>query len=142
MMFFLRLKNKVFGWEYAYFVWKEHCSGRREIKRIKTSNGNYFGRSHSLVSESTRTLEPRGRFGHQEYDYMEGWEPITDGLREFYESEPPQATRTPGEYTLVDIDKLTSSSINYIIAKYNLQRIENKPKTTQQEYTGKRLIQL
>ena len=145
-MMFLGLKNKLFGWEYAYFVWKSHCSsGKREIKRIKTPDGYYVGQSYSLVPKSTRTLEPRGRFNYESCDYMQGWEPITDGLRSFYESEPPQVTTTPQNRFEGSLENLSLANIDYIMGRYGLQRIENEksePKSTLQEYTGKRLIQL
>ncbi len=87
-------------------------------------------------------LGPQGRFiGFSHAQYMYSWSIYIAGneLTEFYESEPPQATRTPEPHPLAN---LSPAAIDWLIEKYNLQRIEDKPKTTQQVYTGKRLIQL
>ena len=89
-------------------------------------------------------LGPRGRFQGSHESYIHRWSIYIAGneLIEFYESEPPQATRTPQGQSGVNFDALSPTIINYIMEKYDLERKVNKPKSTQQEYTGKRLIQL
>ena len=86
-------------------------------------------------------LGPQGRFLSNPQTYIWSWSIhiATDGLREFYESEPPQETHTPESHPLAN---LSPSAIDWLMEKYDLERKVNNPKTTQQVYTGKRLIQL
>ena len=133
---FLHFRNWAFG---TNFVHLRTASNDiiPVVCRVKKNEGFYTIRYLSDLI----ILGPRGRFLGSHESYVHSWSLYfyTEELQAFYESEPPQATRTPEPHPLAN---LTPSALDWIMEKHNLQRIEDKPKTTQQEYTGKRLIQL
>ncbi len=85
-------------------------------------------------------LGPQGRFLDGNKTYVQSWSIhiATEDFQAFYESEPPQATRT--DTFEGSLENLSLDSIDFIMERYDLERKVNKPKSTQQEYTGKRLI--
>jgi hypothetical protein len=109
----------------------------------------YCGRTRDLYTirylGNTVRLGPQGTFIYPYPGYLRSWEPLigTENFLRFYGSRPPPwNTSVPSDEFVFGIDNLSEITLDYIMEKYDLQKKENKPKNTQQVYTGKRLIQL
>ena len=139
MNMFIHFRSQYFNTSFVHLITAKH-NIMPVVCKVKKIGDHYTIRY--LMDRII--LGPQGRFlsGHENYVHNWSLYFYTEELRAFYESEPPQTTPTPSTSEPHPLANLTPSALDWLMEKYNLQRIEDKPKTTQQEYTGKRLIQL